>query len=53
VRWFGFRSAHDVGLNHDVVSTTNQHKMFDIVAANELDTSFSVELDGFDYSYPS
>jgi hypothetical protein len=53
VRWFGHRSAHDVGLNHDVVSTTNQHKMFDIVAANELDTSFSVELDGFDYSYPS
>ena len=45
-------SAHDVGLNYDVVSTTNQHKMFDIVTANELDTSFSVELDGFDYSYP-
>ena len=52
VRWFGRRSAHDVGLNHDVVSTTNQYKMFDIVTANELDTSFSVELDGFDYSYP-
>jgi len=48
VRWFGRRSAHDVGLNHDIVSTTSQHKMFDIVTANELDTSFSVELDGFD-----
>ncbi len=34
VRWFGHRSAHDVGLNHDVVSTTNQHKMFGIVTAN-------------------
>ena len=30
----------------------NQYKMFDIVTANEFDTSFSVELDGFDYSYP-
>jgi hypothetical protein len=53
VRWFGHRSAHDVGLDHDVGSTTNQHKMFDIVTADEDDTSFSVELDGFDYSYPS
>jgi hypothetical protein len=52
VRWFGCRSAHDVGLNHDVGSTANQYKMFDIVTANELDTSFSVELNGFDYSYP-
>jgi hypothetical protein len=53
VRGFGQRSAHDVRLNHDIISTTNQHKMFDIVTPNELDTSFSVELDGFDYSYPS
>jgi hypothetical protein len=45
-------AAHDVGLDHDIVSTTKQHKMFNIVTANELDTSFSVELDGFDYSYP-
>jgi len=44
--------AHDVGLNHDVVSTTNQYKVFDIVTANELDASFSVKRDGFDYSYP-
>jgi hypothetical protein len=52
MRWFGRRSAHDVGLNHNVISTTNQYKMFDIVTANELDTSFAVELDGFDYSNP-
>jgi len=53
VRWFGRRLAHDVGLNHDVVfSTTNQYKVFDIVTANELDASFSVKRDGFDYSYP-
>jgi hypothetical protein len=53
VRWFGHRSAHDVGLDHEIVSTTNQHKMFGIVTADENDISFSVKLDGFDYSYPS
>ena len=34
---------HDVGLDHNVVSTTNHHKMFDIVAADEDDASFSVD----------
>jgi len=45
--------VQDVGLDHDIVSTANQHKMFGIVTADEHDTSFAVELDGFDYSYPS
>ena len=36
----GHRSARDVGLNHDVGSTPNQHKMFDIVTADEDDISF-------------
>jgi hypothetical protein len=48
VRWFGRGSAHDVGLNHDVGSTPNQHKMFDIVAAGEDDTSFSANRKRFD-----
>ena len=30
--------AQDVGLDHKVVSTTNYHKMFDIVTADEDDT---------------
>jgi hypothetical protein len=39
----GFRRgpAHDVGLNHEIVSTTNHHKMFDIVTADEDGASFS------------
>jgi hypothetical protein len=53
VRRFRQWSAHDVGANNDLVSTTNQHKMFGIVTADEDDISFSVERDGFDYSYPS
>ena len=43
---------HDVGLDHKVVSTTNHHKMFDIVTADEDDGSFSVDRQGFDYCYP-
>jgi hypothetical protein len=50
VRWFAHRSAHDVGLDHDIASTTNQHQMFGIVTADEDNVSFSIELDGFDYS---
>jgi hypothetical protein len=34
-------------------STTNHHKMFDIVAADEDDPSFPVDRQGFDYCYPS
>jgi hypothetical protein len=30
-----------------------QFALTDIVTTDEDDTSFSVELDGFDYSYPS
>jgi hypothetical protein len=48
VRWFGHRSARDVGLNHDVGSTPNQHKMFDIVTADEDDISFSANRKRFD-----
>jgi hypothetical protein len=29
--------------------TTNHHKMFDIVAADEDDASFSVDREGFDF----
>jgi hypothetical protein len=46
------RPAHDVGLDHKVVSTTNHHKMFDIVTADEDDASFPVDRQGFDYCYP-
>jgi hypothetical protein len=35
-RWVGRGPAHDVGLDHEVVSTTNHHKMFDIVTADDL-----------------
>jgi hypothetical protein len=45
-------SAHDVGLDHKVVSTANHHKVFDIVAADEDDASFAVDREGFDYCYP-
>jgi hypothetical protein len=41
--------VHDVGLDHDVVSTTNHDKMFDIVTANEDDSSFSIDRQGFDH----
>jgi hypothetical protein len=51
-RCLGRGLAHDVGLGHDVVSTTNHHKMFDIVTADEDDASFSVDRQGFDYGYP-
>jgi hypothetical protein len=33
--------VQDVGLDHDIVSTANQHKMFGIVTADEHDTSFA------------
>jgi len=42
-------SAHDVRLDQEVVSTTNHHKMFDVVAADEDDLSFSLDREGFDY----
>jgi hypothetical protein len=51
-RYLGRGLAHDVGLGHDVVSTTNHHKMFDIVTADEDDASFSVDRERFDYCYP-
>jgi hypothetical protein len=47
-RWFGHRSARDVGLDHDVGSTANQHKMFDIVTADEDGTPFSADRKRFD-----
>ena len=50
--WVGRGPAHDVGLDHEVVSTTNHHKMFDIVTADEDDASFSVDRERFDYCYP-
>ena len=50
--WVGRAPAHDVGLDHKIVSTTNHHKMFDIVTADEDDASFSVDRQGFDYGYP-
>jgi hypothetical protein len=50
--WLRRGPAHDVGLDQEVVSTTNHHKMFDIVAADEDDLSFSLDREGFDYCYP-
>src|SRR6516225_6890842 len=41
--WLRRGPAHDVGLDQEVVSTTNHHKMFDIVAADEDDLSFSLD----------
>jgi hypothetical protein len=38
--------------NAQIFSTTNHHKMFDIVAADEDDASFPVDRQGFDYCYP-
>jgi hypothetical protein len=46
------RAADDVGLDHEVVSTTNQYKMFDIVTADEDDASSSLDRERFDYCYP-
>jgi hypothetical protein len=42
-RWVGYRPAHDVGLDHKVVSTTNHHKMFDTVTADEDANAAGVE----------
>jgi hypothetical protein len=39
--WLRRGPAHDVGLDQEVVSTTNHYKMFDIVAADEDDFSYA------------
>src|SRR6516162_5780534 len=51
-RCIGRGPAHDVRLNHEVVWTTNHHKMFGIVTADEDDASFAVDREGFYYCYP-
>jgi hypothetical protein len=50
--WVGRGPAHDVGLDHKVVSTINHHKVFDIVAADEDDASFPVDRQGFELDLP-
>jgi hypothetical protein len=52
VPWLRRGPPHDVGLDHEVVSTTNHHKMLDIVSADEDNASFSADREGFDYCYP-
>src|SRR6516164_6599104 len=51
-RCIGRGPAHDVRLDHEVVWTTNHHKMFGIVTADEDDASFAVDREGFYYCYP-